>query len=92
MEKYEKYAEIVRNITDIRNDLLTEIRNVLEEKGYGIDDVVTSKYIDIKIDMDWDHICIRDNYKGNQFFHVDDCSVDTLLDAYEAVIHTWYKN
>ena len=92
MEKYEKYAEIVRNITDIRNDLLTEIRNVLEEKGYGIDDVITSEYVDIKIDMDWDHICVRDNYKSNQFNHVDDCSVDTLLEAYEAVIHAWYKN
>ena len=92
MEKYEKYAEIVRNIADIRNDLLTEIRNILEEKGYGIDDVVTSKYIDIKIDMDGDHICVRDNYKSNQFYHVDDCSVDTLLDAYDTVIHALYKN
>ena len=92
MEKYKKYAEIVRNIADIRNDLLTEIRNILEEKGYGIDDVVTSKYIDIKIDMDWDHICVRDNYKSNQFYHVDDCSVDTLLDAYDTVIHALYKN
>ena len=92
MEKYEKYAEIVRNIADIRNDLVTEIRNVLEEKGYGIDDVVTSEYVDIKIDMDWDHICVRDNYKSDQFYHVDDCSVDTLLEAYEAAIHAWYKN
>ena len=92
MEKYEKYAEIVRNIADIRNDLLTEIRNVLEEKGYGIDDVITSEYVDIKIDMDWDHICVRDNYKGNKFYHVDDCSVDTLLEAYEAAIHAWYKD
>ena len=92
MEKYEKYAEIVRAITDIRHDLLTEIRNVLEEKGYDIDDVVTSEYVDVKIDMDWDNICVRDNYKSNQFHHVDDCSVDTLLDAYEAVIHAWYKN
>lgn len=92
MEKYEKYAEIVRGIADIRHDLLTEIRNVLEEKGYGIDDVITSEYVDIKIDMDWDHICVRDNYKSNQFNHVDDCSVDTLLDAYEAAIHAWYKN
>ena len=92
MEKYEKYAEIVRNIADIRNELILEIRNVLEEKGYGIDDVVTSEYVDIKIDMDWDHICVRDNYKSKQFYHVDDCSVDTLLDAYEAVIHAWYKN
>ena len=92
MEKYEKYAEIVRNIADIRNELILEIRNVLEEKGYDIDDVVTSEYVDIKIDMDWDHICVRDNYKSNQFYHVDDCSVDTLLEAYEAVIHAWYKN
>lgn len=92
MEKYEKYAEIVRNIADIRNELILEIRNVLEEKGYDIDDVVTSEYVDVKIDMDWDHICVRDNYKSNQFYHVDDCSVDTLLDAYEAVIHAWYKN
>ena len=92
MEKYEKYAEIVRNIADIRNELILEIRNVLEEKGYDIDDVVTSKYVDVKIDMDWDHICVRDNYKSNQFYHVDDCSVDTLLEAYEAVIHAWYKN
>ena len=92
MEKYEKYAEIVRNIADIRHDLLTEIRNVLEEKGYGIDDVITSEYVDIKIDMDWDHICVCDNYKSNQFYHVDDCSVDTLLEAYEAAIHAWYKN
>ena len=65
MEKYEKYAEIVINIVTIRNDLLTEIRNILKEKGYGINDVVTSKYVDIKIDMDWDHICVRDNYKSN---------------------------
>ena len=92
MEKYEKYAEIVRNIADIRNELILEIRNVLEEKGYDIDDVVTSEYVDVKIDMDWDHICVRDNYKSNQFYHVDDCSVDTLLEAYEAVIHAWYKN
>lgn len=92
MEKYEKYAEIVINIVAIRNDLLTEIRNILKEKGYGINDVVTSEYVDIKIDMDWDHICVRDNYKSNQFYHVDNCSVDTLLDAYEAVIHAWYKN
>lgn len=92
MEKYEKYAEIVRNIADIRNELILEIRNVLEEKGYDIDDVVTSEYVDIKIDMDWDHICVRDNYKSNKFYHVDDCSVDTLLEAYEAVIHAWYKN
>ena len=92
MEKYEKYAEIVRNIADIRNDLLTEIRNVLEEKGYGIDDVITSEYVDIKIDMDWDHICVRDTYKSDQFYHVDDCSVDTLLEAYEAAIHAWYKD
>ena len=92
MEKYEKYAEIVRNIADIRNELILEIRNVLEEKGYDIDDVVTSEYVDIKIDMDWDHICVRDNYKSNKFYHVDDCSVETLLEAYEAVIHTWYKN
>ena len=92
MEKYEKYAEIVRNIADIRNELILEIRNVLEEKGYDIDDVVTSEYVDVKIDMDWDHICVRDNYKSNQFYHVDDCSVDTLLDAYEAAIHAWYKN
>ena len=92
MEKYEKYAEIVRNIADIRNELILEIRNVLEEKGYDIDDVITSEYVDIKIDMDWDHICVRDNYKSNKFYHVDDCSVDTLLDAYEAVIHAWYKN
>ena len=92
MEKYEKYAEIVINIVTIRNDLLTEIRNILKEKGYSINDVVTSKYVDIKIDMDWDHICVRDNYKSNQFYHVDNCSVDTLLDAYEAVIHAWYKN
>ena len=92
MGKYEKYAEIVRNIADIRNELILEIRNVLEEKGYDIDDVVTSEYVDIKIDMDWDHICVRDNYKSNQFYHVDDCSVDTLLEAYEAVIHAWYKN
>ena len=92
MEKYEKYAEIVINIVTIRNDLLTEIRNILKEKGYGINDVVTSKYVDIKIDMDWDHICVRDNYKSNKFYHVDNCSVDTLLDAYEAVIHTGYKN
>ena len=92
MEKYEKYAEIVINIVTIRNDLLTEIRNILKEKGYGINDVVTSEYVDIKIDMDWDHICVRDNYKSNQFYHVDNCSVDTLLDAYEAVIHAWYKN
>ena len=33
MEKYEKYAEIVINIVAIRNDLLTEIRNILKEKG-----------------------------------------------------------
>ena len=92
MGKYEKYAEIVRGIADIRNELILEIRNVLEEKGYDIDDVVTSEYVDIKIDMDWDHICVRDNYKSNQFYHVDDCSVDTLLEAYEAVIHAWYKN
>ena len=92
MEKYEKYAEIVINIVAIRNDLLTEIRNILKEKGYGINDVVTSEYVDIKIYMDWDHICVRDNYKSNQFYHVDNCSVDTLLDAYEAVIHAWYKN
>ena len=92
MEKYEKYAEIVINIVAIRNDLLTEIRNILKEKGYGINDVVTSEYVDIKIDMDWDHICVRNNYKSNQFYHVDNCSVDTLLDAYEAVIHAWYKN
>ena len=92
MEKYEKYAEIDINIVAIRNDLLTEIRNILKEKGYGINDVVTSEYVDIKIDMDWDHICVRDNYKSNQFYHVDNCSVDTLLDAYEAVIHAWYKN
>ena len=92
MGKYEKYAEIVRNIADIRNELILEIRNVLEEKGYDIDDVVTSEYVDVKIDMDWDHICVRDNYKSNQFYHVDDCSVDTLLEAYEAVIHAWYKN
>ena len=92
METYEKYAEIVRGIADIRHELLTEIRNVLEEKGYGIDDVVTSEYVDIKIDMDWDHICVRDNYKSKRFYHVDDCSVDTLLEAYEAVIHAWYKN
>ena len=92
MEKYEKYAEIVINIVAIRNDLLTEISNILKEKGYGINDVVTSEYVDIKIDMDWDHICVRNNYKSNQFYHVDNCSVDTLLDAYEAVIHAWYKN
>ena len=92
MEKYEKYAEIVRNIADIRNELILEIRNVLEEKGYDIDDVVTSEYVDIKIDMDWDHICVRDNYKSNKFYHVDDCSVVTLLEAYEAVIHAWYKD
>ena len=92
MEKYEKYAEIVRNIADIRNELILEIRNVLEEKGYGIDDVITSEYVDIKIDMDWDHICVRDNYKSNKFNHVDDCSVDTLLEAYEAAIHAWYKD
>ena len=92
MEKYEKYAEIVRNIADIRNELILEIRNVLEEKGYDIDDVVTSEYVDVKIDMDWDHICVRDNYKSNRFYHVDDCSVETLLEAYEAVIHAWYKN
>ena len=92
MEKYEKYAEIVRNIADIRNELILEIRNVLEEKGYGIDDVITSENVDIKIDMDWDHICVRDNYKSNKFYHVDDCSVDTLLEAYEAAIHAWYKD
>lgn len=94
MEKLVKrtYEEIENDILKIRKDLVEGIRVTLEEKGYGIDDTITGELVSIKVDMDWDHICVRDNYKSNQFNHVDNCSVDTLLDAYEAVIHAWYKN
>lgn len=94
MEKLVKrtYEEIENDILKIRKDLVEGIRVTLEEKGYGIDDTITGELVSIKVDMDWDHICVRDNYRSNQFNHVDNCSVDTLLDAYEAVIHTWYKN
>ena len=94
MEKLVKrtYEEIENDILKIRKDLVEGIRVTLEEKGYGIDDTITGELVSIKVDMDWDHICVRDNYKSNQFNHVDNCSVDTLLDAYEAAIHAWYKN
>lgn len=94
MEKLVKrtYEEIENDILKIRKDLVEGIRVTLEEKGYGIDDTITGELVSIKVDMDWDHICVRDNYKSNQFNHVDDCSVDTLLEAYEAAIHAWYKN
>lgn len=94
MEKLVKrtYEEIENDILKIRKDLVEGIRVTLEEKGYGIDDTITGELVSIKVDMDWDHICVCDNYRSNQFNHVDNCSVETLLDAYEAVIHAWYKN
>ena len=96
MEKLVKrtYEEIENDILKIRKDLVEGIRVTLEEKGYGIDDTITGELVSIKVDMDWDHITIRDDIRENfnkRFYHVDDCSVETLLDAYEVALHAWGK-
>lgn len=84
------YEEIEKDILNIRKDIVAGIRKALKERGYGIDDTVSGRYVSVKVDKDWDHIVVCDNRNDrNIFYHVDNCSVDTLLEAYRTVLHTF---
>lgn len=84
------YEEIEKDIFKIRKDLIAGIRETLEGKGYGINDAVLGGYVDIKVDRDWDHIVVCDKrVDRDTYYHVDNCSVDTLLEAYRTVLRAW---
>ena len=84
------YGEIEKDIFKIRKDLIAGIREALEGKGYGINDAVLGGYVDIKVDRDWDHMLVCDNrVDRDTYYHVDNCSVDTLLEAYRTVLRAW---
>ena len=84
------YEEIEKDILKIRKDLVEGIREALETRGYGIDDTVPGGYVSVKVDRDWDHILVCDKrHDRDTFYHVDGCSVDTLLEAYRTVLRAW---
>lgn len=85
------YEEIEKDILKIRKDIISAIREGIEEKGYGVDDTISGEFVDVKVDRDWDHIVICDVYDSNRrnygtWCHIDYCSVDTLLEAYRTVL------
>ena len=81
------YEEIENVIFKIRKDLIAGIHETLEEKGYGIDDAVLGEYVNIKVDRDWDHMVVCDKREDRDtYYHVDRCSVETLLEAYRTAL------
>lgn len=84
------YEQIENEILEIRKDIVAGIRHTLEEKGYGINDIVPGTYASVKADGDWDHITICDyDYDQFTFYHVDSCSLDILMRAYKTVLRAW---
>lgn len=86
------YEEIEKDILKIRKDIVEGIRETLEEKGYGVYDTINGRYVNVKVDRDWDHIVLCDKrLDRDTFYHVDNCNIDTLLEAYGTVQRVWYK-
>lgn len=82
------YEEIENEILKIRKDLIEIIKEALIAKYYGVNDTVPGIYVSVKVDKDWDHIVACDNRQDRDtFYHVDHCSVDTLLEAYKTIIN-----
>lgn len=84
------YEEIEKDIIKIRKDLVAGIREALEDRGYGINDAIPGGYVNVKVDRDWDHIVVCDKrVDRDTYYHVDSCSVDTLLEAYRTALRAW---
>ena len=83
------YEEIEKDILKIRKDLVEGIRYTLYAKGYDINNTVFGEYVTISIYGDWDHIVVRDNrLRHDVFYHTDNCSIDTILEAYRTALTT----
>ena len=82
------YEEIENEILKIRKDLIEGIKEAIIAKYYGVNDTVPGIYVSVKVDKDWDHIVACDIRQDHDtFYHVDNCSVDTLLEAYKTIIN-----
>lgn len=75
---------------ETKNELISLIRKELKERGFGVNDIVTGTRVDINIFNDWNHIMVCDKLEDrDNWWYVDYCSVDVLLEAYKTVLHTW---
>ena len=82
------YEEIENEILKIRKYLIEGIKEALIAKYYGVNDTVPGIYVSVKVEKDWDHIVACDiRQDRDTFYHVDNCSVDTLLEAYKTIIN-----
>ena len=81
------YEDIEKDILKIRKDLVEGIRDTLYAKGYNINNNIFGEYVNIAIYGDWDHIVICDKRLGSDvLYHVDNCSIDTILEAYRTAL------
>lgn len=79
------YAEIEKKVYDLRQEIVTNIKEVLHSKGYEIGDSARTFGLGNTFDIYSDRLIINN-------YHTDNISTDDLVKYLRAAIHVIPKN
>lgn len=79
------YREIEKKVSELRKEIITEIRACLHSKGYGIGSACSTPGTDVKFEIESDRLIIND-------YHTDHISTDDLVRYLRSAMHVISKN
>lgn len=74
------YAEIEKKVYNLRQEIISSIKNILHEKGYGVSDVCITPNFDVKFEIEYDRLIINN-------YHTDNISTDKLVEYLRSAMH-----
>jgi len=79
------YSNIEKKVSELRDEIITEIRACLHSKGYGVGSACRTPGSDVKFEIENDRLIINN-------YHTDHISTDDLVKYLRSAMHVIPKN